>query len=188
MVIFKSFQAVKPPEFKGSADPIEARAWLKEIEKAFALVKVGEDQKTEFASYYPKNEANYWGESMKALKGEEVIAWTRFTELFMEKYFPEYMQSMMELEFSELKQEEKSVAEYEARFVELARFVPSYVDSDIKKAKRFQHGLKPEIPSGVVVLQLKTYAAIIQTTMIIEGEQKLTQKEKDSRKRKVDSA
>ena len=27
-VTFKSFQAVHPPEFKGTADPIEAKAWL----------------------------------------------------------------------------------------------------------------------------------------------------------------
>lgn len=33
-----------------SVDLIEAKAWLKEMEKAFALVKVNEDQKTEFAS------------------------------------------------------------------------------------------------------------------------------------------
>ncbi|KAL8148236.1 hypothetical protein AgCh_005552 [Apium graveolens] len=38
-VSFKSFQAVKPPEFKGEVDPIAARIWLKEMEKAFVLTK-----------------------------------------------------------------------------------------------------------------------------------------------------
>ncbi|KAL8120797.1 hypothetical protein AgCh_017831 [Apium graveolens] len=38
-VSFKSFQAVKPPEFKGEVDPVAARIWLKEMEKAFALSK-----------------------------------------------------------------------------------------------------------------------------------------------------
>ena len=47
IVTFKSFQAVKPPKFKGTPDPVEANSWLKEIEKAFALVKVGEELKTE---------------------------------------------------------------------------------------------------------------------------------------------
>lgn len=40
VVTFKTFQTTKPPEFLGSSDPIVARAWLKEIVKAFALVKV----------------------------------------------------------------------------------------------------------------------------------------------------
>ncbi|KAL8098479.1 hypothetical protein AgCh_031298 [Apium graveolens] len=39
VVSFKSFQAVKPPEFKGEVDPVTARIWLKEMEKAFALTK-----------------------------------------------------------------------------------------------------------------------------------------------------
>ena len=38
---FKQFQAVKPPEFKGSVDPVDANAWLKEMEKAFELVGAG---------------------------------------------------------------------------------------------------------------------------------------------------
>lgn len=59
-VAFKAFQSVKPPEFKGTANPIEARGWLKEIERAFSLVKVEENQKTEYASYFLKAEANDW--------------------------------------------------------------------------------------------------------------------------------
>ena len=59
-VTFKQFQAVKPPEFKGSADPVEANAWLKEMEKAFELVGAGTEQKTKFARYFLKGEANYW--------------------------------------------------------------------------------------------------------------------------------
>ena len=37
----------------------------------------------------------------------------------MEKYFPRYMQSQMEVRIFELKQEGTSVAEYERRFTEL---------------------------------------------------------------------
>ncbi|KAL8147994.1 hypothetical protein AgCh_005357 [Apium graveolens] len=38
-VSFKSFQAVKPPVFKGEVDHVAAMIWLKEMEKAFALTK-----------------------------------------------------------------------------------------------------------------------------------------------------
>ena len=50
-VTFKSFQAVNPPEFKGTSDPVVAQAWLKEMEKAFDLVGVEGEQKCKFASY-----------------------------------------------------------------------------------------------------------------------------------------
>lgn len=186
-VTFKSFQSVKPPEFHGTADPVEARAWLQEIEKAFALVKVGADQKTEFANYFLKGEANYWWESKKALEGEAVITWERFTQLYLEKYFPRYMQNQMEIKFLELKQENLSVAEYERKFTELARFVPEYVDTDEKRAKRFQQGLKPWIRSRVAVFELTTYAAVVQKAMIIESESDWSQKEKSGKKRKAET-
>ena len=136
-VTFKQFQAVKPPEFKGSADPVEANAWLKEMEKAFELVGAGAEQKTKFASYFLKGEANYWWESTRALEGGEFITWDRFTELFLEKYFPRYMKNQMEIQFLNLTQGDLTVAEYEAKFTELARFVPDRVDTDEKKARRF---------------------------------------------------
>ncbi|KAL8155023.1 hypothetical protein AgCh_000411 [Apium graveolens] len=47
---------------------------------------------------------------------------------------------------------DKSVAEYEAKFTELARFIPDYVPSEAQKARRFQQGLKPEIRRRVVAL------------------------------------
>ncbi|XP_074336831.1 uncharacterized protein LOC141674002 [Apium graveolens] len=114
-------QAVNPPEFKGSADLIEVRVWLKEIEKAFALVKVKEEQKTEFASYYLKNEATYWWEIVKVLGGTDDVVWERFKELFLGKYFPQFVQDQMELKFLELKEGSMSVTDYESKFKELSR-------------------------------------------------------------------
>jgi len=174
---FKQFQSVKPPEFMGSTDPTKARAWLKEMEKAFSLVKVEEEQKTDFASYFLKGEANYWWESKKALE-EGVVTWNRFTDLFLEKYFPRFMKNQMEIKFLELKQDNLSVADYETKFTELARFVPEQVDTDEKRAKRFQQGLKPWIRSRVAVFELTTYTAVVQKAMIIEGESEAAQKEK----------
>ncbi|XP_074347270.1 uncharacterized protein LOC141686112 [Apium graveolens] len=74
----------------------------------------------------------------------------------------------MELKFFELKQEGMIVGEYEKKFTELARFVGDYVDTDEKRAKRFQQGLKPWLRSRV-------------------GESDQNLKEKESKKRKFGS-
>ena len=58
MVTFKTSQTVKPPEFRGSNNPLKAKAWLKDMAKSFEQVQVGENQKTAYASYFLKNEAN----------------------------------------------------------------------------------------------------------------------------------
>ncbi|XP_074327977.1 uncharacterized protein LOC141665892 [Apium graveolens] len=140
------------------------------MEKAFALVKVEEDQKTDFASYFLKGEANYWWETMRALEGEDVVTWDRFMELFLEKYFPHYIKNQMKIKFLELKQGNMPVSEYEAKFTELARFVLEQVDTEEKRAKRFQQGLQPWIRSRLVIFELTTYTAVVQKAMIIEGE------------------
>ena len=65
--------------------------------------------------------------------------------------------------------------------------MPVYVSSESQKAKRFQQGLKPEIRSGVVALQLTTYTSVVQAALVIESELKLAAKEKGDKKRKIDN-
>ncbi|XP_074377984.1 uncharacterized protein LOC141719500 [Apium graveolens] len=140
------------------------------MEKSFNLVQVSDNPKTDYAIYFLKNEANYWWESTRAIEGEGPVTWVRFTELFLEKYFPDCMRNQMEIEFLELKKGDKSVVEYEAKFIELARFLPDYVYSKAQKSRRFQQGLMPEIGSGVVPLQLKTYPFVVQVALVIESD------------------
>ncbi|KAL8104611.1 hypothetical protein AgCh_028724 [Apium graveolens] len=89
-----------------------------------------------------RDEATFLWESTKALQEEDDNSWQKFNELFLEKYLPSYVQDQLELRFPELKHENMSMAEYEVKFSELAKFVPQYVDTKAKKAKRFQQGLK----------------------------------------------
>ena len=76
------------------------------------------------------------------------------------------------------------MTEYEAKFTELARFVPEYVDTDEKRAKRFQQGLNPCIRSKVALFELNTYATVVQKALIGERESGMSQKEKEDKKRK----
>lgn len=183
---FKAFKSLQPPEFKGTADPVEARAWLKEMEKSFEIIDVEDEKKTIFAAYLLKGEANYWWEAKKALEGAGVVTWERFTELFLEKYFPDYMEGQMEIKFLEFKQNNLTIAEYEAKFAELSRFVPQWVDTDLKRARRFQYGLKPWIQKRVAPFEITEYTKMVQKAAIIEAGDDLTPRDKDSKKRKTE--
>lgn len=181
---FKAFKSLKPPEFQGTADPVEARAWLKEMEKAFEIMGTEEAQKTIFATYQLKGEANYWWEAKKNLEASAIITWARFTELFLEKYFPRFMETQMELKFLGLQQDNMTVSEYEAKFTELSRFVPEYVNTDAKRARRFQQGLKQWIQNRVALLELTNYATLVQKALIVESGAEQSQKAKEGKKRK----
>lgn len=157
------------------------------MEKSFEILGVAEGQKTVFATYIMKGEANYWWEAKRNLEGRGVVAWERFSELFLEKYFPRFMETQMELKFLELKQGNMTVAEYEAKFTELSRFVPEYVNTEAKRARRFQLGLKQWIQNRVAVLELTDYATLVQKASIIEAGSEQLQNEKEGKKRKFDN-
>lgn len=63
-----------------------------------------DEKKTIFSPYMLKDEAKYWREAKKVLERTKPIPWTRFTELFLKKYFPKYLENQMELKFMDLKQ------------------------------------------------------------------------------------
>ncbi|XP_074361338.1 uncharacterized protein LOC141701594 [Apium graveolens] len=135
------------------------------MEKAFALTNVGDNQKVEYVTFFLKGESNYWWESAKALEAAGVITCDRFKRMFLDKYFPRYIQTQMEMKFFELKQDNMTVGEYEKNFTELSRFMGEYVDSEEKRAKRFQQGLKPWLRSCVAAFELTTYAEVVQKAM-----------------------
>ncbi|XP_074361831.1 uncharacterized protein LOC141702018 [Apium graveolens] len=165
---FKQFQSVHPPEFVGFPNPIKAQSWLREMEKAFELATVKDDKKAQYASYYLKDDASYWWESSKVLLEGKVITREKFIEMFLEKYLPSYMQDQLEMRFLNLRHEDMTVAKYEVKFSELARFAPEYVNTEAKKAKRFQQGLKPGIQIQVALLEIRNYAMLVQKAMIVE--------------------
>ncbi|KAL8124559.1 hypothetical protein AgCh_012277 [Apium graveolens] len=96
--------------------------------------------------------------------GKELL-WERFTEIFLEKYLPSYMQDQLEMTFLDLRQEDIG-----------------------KKAKRFQQGLKPWIRSQVALLEIKNYAALVQKVMIVEGEREAVKRENEGRKTKFEKS
>ncbi|XP_028064594.1 uncharacterized protein LOC114267729 [Camellia sinensis] len=72
-------------------------------------------------------------------------------------------------EFQELKQGIMSVAEYEAKFTELARFAPHMVDTDYKKARKFESGLDLDILDRVRVLNLSMYVNVLDRALMEEA-------------------
>ncbi|XP_028057544.1 uncharacterized protein LOC114261473 [Camellia sinensis] len=116
----------KPPEFQGTVDPTEAEAWVLEIEKIFEVPGCSADQKVAFAAFRFKGQAEHWRRMVKRqYEGRETeLVWSKFLELFNEKYFPEAVRRQKQVDFLNLKQNDMSVAQYEAKFVELSRYAP----------------------------------------------------------------
>ncbi|XP_028082973.1 uncharacterized protein LOC114284268 [Camellia sinensis] len=167
ITLTKEFKKMKPPVFKGGIEPMKAEAWVLGIEKLFEVFPCTEIQKVQLAAFTLEDEARRWWMLTRTMY--QGLTWDRFLELFYDKYFPQSMRDKKVTEFETLRQGNKTVAEYEAQFAELARFAPHMVDTEYKKARKFEGGLRSIILDRVNVLKLPTYVDVLERVVIAEG-------------------
>ncbi|XP_028102655.1 uncharacterized protein LOC114301902 [Camellia sinensis] len=161
----------KPPEFHGTVDPTEAEAWVLEMEKIFDVLGCSADQKVAFAAFRFKGQAEHWWRMVKRqYEGRETeLVWSKFLELFNEKYFPEAVRRQKQVDFLNLKQNDMSVAQYEAKFAELSRYAPRQVAIEEDRVMLFENGLRSEIYAKVAILEMKTYSALVSKALLAES-------------------
>ncbi|XP_028118783.1 uncharacterized protein LOC114316315 [Camellia sinensis] len=155
---------MKPPQFHGGLDLLNTEAWVLSIEKLFEVFPCLETQKVMLTTFILEDEPRRWW--MLIHESNKDIGWTRFLEIFYEKYFPQCVRDRKMSEFMELKQNNMLIAEYEAKFTELARFTPHMVDTDYKKVRHFERGLRDDILDKMNVLKLETYIDVLDRAII----------------------
>ncbi|XP_028057446.1 uncharacterized protein LOC114261374 [Camellia sinensis] len=163
----QKFMKMKQLTFLGGIESLKAEVWLLEMEKLFEVFPCSEVQKVLLAIYTLKDKARRWWLLVRNNNGD--MTWAQFNEIFYNKYFPKCFRDRKVSEFQELKQDRMSVAEYEAKFTELVRFAPHMVDTDYKKARKFEGGLELEVFDRVGVLKLPTYVEVLDRALIAEA-------------------
>ncbi|XP_047307490.1 uncharacterized protein LOC124911039 [Impatiens glandulifera] len=144
---FSEFKKLAPPYFDGSSDPLKADKWIKELEKFFDL---------------QGNTSDWWElEKQTYERDTSTLSWDTFKKAFYNTYFPKSLRQEKEMEFINLKQGNMTVTEYQARFVELAKFAQSWMGSEITKARKFEMGLSPHIRQVVVPFELNTFIEVV---------------------------
>ncbi|XP_028088895.1 uncharacterized protein LOC114289377 [Camellia sinensis] len=146
---------------------MKAKAWVLGIEKLFEVFPCTEAQKVQLAAFTLEDEARRWWMLTRTM--HQGLTWERFLELFYDKYFPQSIRDKKVTEFETLRQGNKTVAEYEAQFTELARFAPHMVDTGYKKARKFEGGLRGTILDKINMLKLSTYVDVLERAVIAEG-------------------
>ncbi|XP_058185864.1 uncharacterized protein LOC131303091 [Rhododendron vialii] len=155
----KDFQKMKPPIFEGEIDLLKVDNWILGMEKIFAVAQAQclETHKVVLATYNFDGEAYRWWLTQQ--EREPNMTWTRFKEVFYEKYFPQTLKDAKVNEFINWKQSPTmSVSEYDRIFTDLSRFAPHMVDTDAHRARRFEEGLKDGLREPINLLRLQTYA------------------------------
>ncbi|XP_052189968.1 uncharacterized protein LOC127799783 [Diospyros lotus] len=168
--LVRNFMTLRPPEFQGGTDALAAEDWMLSIEKHLQTIGCNDAQKVQLVTFLLRGDAKRWWETTKQrFRGREP-SWEEFREAFNGTYFLAWICDQKTYEFIELTQENKSVAQYEAKFTSLVRFALDLVSTNEKKATNFQHRLHVKIRYQLAGAQLIDYAIVVQRAYIIARE------------------
>ncbi|XP_057975251.1 uncharacterized protein LOC131162661 [Malania oleifera] len=153
-------------------DPLVAKSWVQEMKKMLAVLSCTDAQKVLFATFKLTGEAERWWQAIKLLEEQWAVPtnmiWSRFKELFYDRYFPATTRAAKAEEFFYLTQGQLTVQQYAAKFMELSRFAPFMVPDEFQKARWFERGLKPRIHKQVAVLKVQSFLELEDGATVAE--------------------
>jgi hypothetical protein len=168
--LIERFKRLNPPSFKGESKPEIAERWIREMEKIFQVVNCAEEDKVNLSTFMLQNQADEWWQTARRRKfeGKKNIKWEDFLEAFREKFFSDFMQDKLEMEFLQLQQGKMTVAQYEAKFSELMKYAPHFIDDEKRATKKFVQGLRAPIRDRVSLFDHAIMSAAFKTASIAE--------------------
>jgi len=174
--MLETFLRNHPPTFKGGYDPDGAQTWLKEIERVFRVMQCIEVQKVRFGTHMLAEEADDWWIGLLPILEQDgaEVTWAVFNREFLDRYFPEDVRGMKEIEFLELKQGNMSVTEYAAKFVELAKLYPHYTaeTAEFSKCIKFENGIPADIKRAIGYQEIGNFSELVSSCRIYEEDTK----------------
>ncbi|XP_042423433.1 uncharacterized protein LOC122011059 [Zingiber officinale] len=171
--------------FYGVPDPSVAHSWLGNVEDTFEYLSCTEEEKAELAAYHLRDQVVTWWKMQKSLFGDQSITWTLFRETFERQYFPAPYRMARRQEFLSLKQGDRSVMEYEAKFNRLAEYCPQLVAQDSDRLDQFIQGLAAYIRIRMSGFTPSTYREALDRALMIEMTQQRVSQERGKDKQKA---
>ena len=107
-----------------------------------------------------KDTAYNWWKTISSVVPKENIAWDFFQAKFRKKYISQRFLDSKRKEFLELKQENKTVAEYEREFVWLSQYATEWVQTESEMCKNFEEGLNEDIKLLIGILEIREFTAL----------------------------
>ncbi|XP_011622429.1 uncharacterized protein LOC105420461 [Amborella trichopoda] len=101
---------------------------------------------------------------------EKEPTWDGFLEVFNKKYFPESVKERKEVEFIELQQGNLTIDQYVAKFLELSRYAPHIINTEARKASKFERGLQPDIKGRVLSINLKAFSQLVDLARKVKND------------------
>nr|CAD1821821.1 unnamed protein product [Ananas comosus var. bracteatus] len=166
------FRRCGPRVFDGEkVDHWILEKWLMHMEKLFRDTFVEERDRVWLATHHLDGEAYRRWLDLQENPSTDLAAITskKFKELLLVHYLSTSVKRKMEQDLRNLRQGDRTVAEYEQEFSRLLHCVPFVVPDDEDKARIFERGLRPSIFRFVQSSNLQTYREVVYRALIVES-------------------
>jgi hypothetical protein len=173
--ITQKLQKIKLPEFSGGCARELAQAWLEGMTRCFSLRDYASTSKVKIAIFQLRDSSlNWWGNLERQLHLTlDTVSSKIFEERFRRKYLPAYYEEQQVGAFHSLVQGNKTIEEYEIRFMELVKY-DSYMDNDQRQEEHFVYGLNPKIRAMVCMWKPSSVVEEVENACYVEEHMNLT--------------
>ena len=137
-------------------------------------------EKVRFAAHQLDGPAAAWWENFTATYPIDTVTWAQFQQAFRTAHVSTGAMQMKKREFRNLRQGNRTVAQYVDEFSKLSRYAPDDVATDAAKQEKFMEGLNDEMSMQLMVATFNNYQELVDKALMIEGKQQQI----ESRKRK----
>ncbi|KAL5578516.1 hypothetical protein UlMin_020215 [Ulmus minor] len=147
--LYARFGKMKPTEFAGSTNPLEAEEWLSSIETILEFMRLTDQERVSCASFMLKKDARHWWATVKMTRDVTEMTWADFVSEFNQKYYNSAILRAQQDEFMNLKQGSMTVIEAVNKFEQLSRVCPHMLRTEEDRLKRMMDMFKPDIALAI---------------------------------------
>jgi hypothetical protein len=175
------FLQTRPTTFSQAKDPMEAKYWLKGVEKKLMIAQCTDHEKVLFAVHQLFGMiANCRETYCKTHTDVDSITWNGFKAHFCNHYVPCGTMKLKKKEFINLRQGSMTVNEYINSFIPLSRYTTKDIDTDEKKQDIFLEGSNNDIQFELLNTDYADFQHMVNKAIVIES--KLKEMEKDGKR------
>ena len=174
------FLRLQSPMFSSSTEPIVADDWLRRIGRELTTAGCTDAEKVRFAAHQLDGPAASWWENYTTTFPIANVTWDQFQQAFRTAHVSTGAMQMKKREFRNLRQGNRTVAQYVDEFSKLSWYAPDDVATDAAKQEKFMEGLNDEMSLQLMVATFNNYQELVDKALMIEGKQQQI----ESRKRK----
>jgi hypothetical protein len=162
---------------------MEAKDWLKGVEKKHMIAQCMDRKKVLFAAHQLfGTTANWWETYCNTHADVNSITWNEFKAHFRNHYVPCGTMKLNKKEFADLKQGGMTVNEYLNSFIQLSRYAPDDINTNEKKHDMLLNVLNDDIQFQLLNTDYADFQHVVDKAIVIEN--MIKEMEKDG-KRKV---